>query len=169
MVTTFSYQDLKDVLMDSEPPKIKDPYILIDNPENGNLTVLASGKNSLEYNKTHGFVQSYPGVIVLHCLFGQGLVMMQRTDLEGNVKEVKVVPVRANSSVEIPSGYAYILINTGPNFLVALDNLPPDEKYRDTDSITEHKGLAYYVVEKKGEVAFEANPNYKFHPQLSIE
>lgn len=155
--------------MDTEQPRVKEPYFLIQSEEDGNITVVASGKNGIEYNKTFGLVNKFPGVINLHCLFGQGLLVLQRNDFEGTLKEIKVFSLRPGSSVEIPANSSYCLVNTGRHFLVTLDNMLNNPKYHTTEPILVTKGLAYYVIEKKGEIAFEKNPNYKFHPQLVME
>lgn len=143
--------------------------MIIENSTDGNLTVVSSGKNGAEYNKTYGLTHTYPGVVTLHCLFGHGVIMTQRYGPEGDVKEVKVHPLRPGATIEIPSSTSYCLVNTGRSLLVTIDNFQNNAKHISTDFLTEHKGMAYYVVERKGEVAFDRNPNYRFHPQLVME
>lgn len=169
MIDQKTYTELKPVLMDPTEPKVKDPYLVIPNSSDGNLTVVSSGKNGSEYNKTYGLTHTYPGVVTLHCLFGHGVIMTQRYGPEGDVKEVKVHALRPGTTVEIPSSTSYSLTNTGRGLLVTIDNFQNNAKHISTEFITEHKGLAYYVVERKGEVAFDKNPNYRFHPQLVME
>jgi oxalate decarboxylase/phosphoglucose isomerase-like protein (cupin superfamily) len=94
---------------------------------------------------------------------------MQRNDEFGEAKEFKMVILNPLKQVSVPVGWAMCLVNTGNKLLVVLRNSVLDSKYQDAKSIIEKKGLAYYVVEKKGEIAFEQNPSYRVHPQISAE
>lgn len=167
MVTTLSYKELQPVLMDSKVIGVKEPYFIIHGDNGENITVLAAGKNGIEYNKTFGTFHTFPGVEIYHCLYGQGILMMQRNDTENEAKEVRIISLRPGSTVEVPAGYGHCLVNTGKNFLVMADNAPQTSKVHNSDSIKDKKGLAYYIIDKKGNISFEANPNYSFHPQIS--
>jgi len=94
---------------------------------------------------------------------------MQRNDEAGEAKEFKVVSLSAGRVVSVPASWAMCIINTGSNFLVVLRNSAMNEKFFDTNPITKKHGLAYHVVEKKGDIAFEQNPNYRIHPQITTE
>lgn len=168
-IKTYSYQELKPVLLETEDPKVKEPYITVDSPTDGNLTIISSGRNGSEYNKTFGSVHTYPGVVSVHCLYGHGILMTQRFSPEGDVKEVQVHQLRPGKAIEVPSQTAYCIYNTGRHFLVAFDNFATKQRHSDETLIRQYKGLCYYVVERKGEIAFDKNPNYSFHPQLVME
>lgn len=156
--------------MDPKSSKIKEPYYLIDGVNNGHITIISPGKNGDEYNKTYGGTQSMLTVLSLHCLFGQGILLMQRQDLSGDAKEVKVVYLRPGTTTEVPSGFVYCLVNTGSNYLVVLDNFSQtSQTNHHSDDIKLKRGLSYYVVEKRGEIAFEKNPLYTFHPQIGMD
>lgn len=167
MVVTFSIKDIQSVLMDPKSPSIKEPYFIIKGENGENITVVSSGKNGLEFNKTIGYFHTFQGVVIYHCLYGQGILIMQRNDSMGEVKEIKVMGLRPGVSVEIPSGYGHCLANIGKNFLIVADNAPQNEKNQDSEYIKKKKGLAYYIVDKKGNVSFEENKNYSFHPQIT--
>lgn len=146
---------------------VKEAYFIIE----GDLQfifVVSPGKNTTEFNKTIGYFGSFAGIQTYQCLYGNGLMLMQRNDF-GGVKEFKVVSLNQGRQVLVPAGWGMCLVNTGNNFLVVLRSSFLDEKDQDTKPILEKQGLAYYVVEKKGEIAFEENPNYSFHPQITTE
>lgn len=167
MVTSKTAKDLKSVLMQGAKPEVKVPYYLIE--DNGQaIFVIASGRNGAEFNKTVGYFSNFPGMQTYQCLYGQGIFLMQRNDL-AEAKEFKVVSLNPGRQVSVPAGWGMGLVNTGNNLLVVLRNSFLDEKYKDPKPILEKQGLAYYVVEKKGEISFEENPNYKLHPQISTE
>jgi len=168
MIQTITRQEVKDVLLNPKGVGIKEPYYLIEG-DNQNITVVASGKNDYEFNKTFGYFHTYLGALIYTCLSGQGILIMQRNDFEGEPKEFKVVTLHSGKQVEIPAGYAHCLVNIGKGFLVTLDNGPKNPKFRDTERLKVKRGLAYYVVEKKGDIAFEANPAYRVHPQITSE
>lgn len=168
MIVTKIHKEIEDVLIDPKAPGVKEPYFVIR--EIGqNITILSPGKNGDEYNKTYGHFHTYMGVEIYNCLFGQGLLIMQRNDEEGEAKEFKVVTLHSGKQVEVPSGYGHSLINIGKSFLVMLDNSPDFEKSHNYEPIKSKRGFAYYIVEKKGEIAFENNPNYRIHPQITTE
>ena len=166
MVVTISAKELQGLLMDPKSTSLKEPYFVIKGENGENITVIASGKHGVEFNKTMGYFHTFPGVVIYHCLYGQGILLMQRNDTGGEVKEVRVVALRPGSSVEIPAGYGHCIANIGKNFLIVADNAP-DDKTQNMDFIKTKKGLAYYVVDKKGNVSFEENKNYSFHPQIT--
>lgn len=168
MIITKTHKELEDVLMDPKDTGVKEPYFIIR--EIGqNITIIVPGKNGDEYNKTYGHFHIYMGVEIYNCLYGQGLLIMQRNDEEGEAKEFKVVTLHSGKQVEVPSGYGHCIVNIGKSFLVMLDNSPDFEKSHNYETVKIKKGFAYYVIEKKGEISFEHNPNYHVHPQITTE
>lgn len=168
MVITKTADDLKPVLIDQTGQKIKIPYYLIED-KGQVIFAVAPGHNGIEFNKTVGYLSSFPGMQTYQCLYGSGILLMQRNDEFGEAKEFKMVTLNSGKQVTVPAGWAVCLVNTGSSLLVVLRNSVLEEKYRDSKPIIEKKGLAYYLIEKKGEIVFEKNSNYKIHPQISTE
>ena len=135
-----------------------------------NITVLSPGLNGVEYNKTFGHFHKFLGIEIYVCLYGQGILIMQRNDEFGEAKEFKVITLNSGKQVEIPSGYGHCVYNIGKGYVVFLDNSGEKaDKWHDYEPVSQKQGFAYYIVEKKGEIAFEPNPNYKVHPQITSE
>lgn len=168
MVITRKYQDIKPVLMEASRNYVKEPYYIIKNNDQI-IYVISSGLNGLEFNKNEGFISSYEAVLYYQCLYGQGLILMQRNDEKGEAKEFKITTLSSGKQVGLPSGWAFCLVNIGKKLLVVLGNKDLETKDMDSKPIFDKKGLAYYVIEKKGEIAFEQNPNYSVHPQITTE
>lgn len=168
MIEPRTRKDLLDVLMEPKEKGVKEPYSVIRG-DNQNITVLNPGKNGVEFNKTYGHFHNYLGIEIYNCLYGQGVLIMQRNDEMGEAKEFKVVTLHPGKQVEIPSGFGHCLVNIGRSYLVVLDNAPNTSKSHNFEPVKEKRGFAYYIVEKKGEIAFELNPNYRVHPQISTE
>jgi oxalate decarboxylase/phosphoglucose isomerase-like protein (cupin superfamily) len=168
MIQTKSHKELEDVLLEPKEKGVKEPYFVIRGDKQ-NITVLSPGLNGHEYNKTYGHFHNYLGIEIYNCLYGQGILIMQRNNEEGDAKEFKVVTLHPGKQVEIPSGFGHSLINIGKNYLVVLDNAPNTPKSHNYESVKEKRGFAYYIVEKKGEIALELNSNYRVHPQISSE
>lgn len=168
MLITKTAKDLKPVLMEGAKAEVKEPYSIIIGDDQV-IFVLKDGMNGEEFNKTEGYINSFPGVHVYQCLYGQGVLVMQRNDHQGEAKEFKVVTLNTSRAVGVPAGWAMCLVNVGKTFLVVMANLDINSKDIDSKPIFQKKGFAYYIVEKKGEVGFEQNPNYKLHPQITTE
>lgn len=167
MIQVIARSELKEVLMDPKAEGVKEPYSVILGEAGQNITVVTPGKNGNEFNKTIGSFHTYPGIEIYHIVYGQGVLVMQRNDEEGEAKEFRVVGLRPGLMVEVPAGYGHTLINVGKTYLVAIDSSPATVQSQNAEPVKKKHGLAYYVVDKKGEVGFEANPNYKMHPQVS--
>lgn len=168
MIIGKSRKEIKDVLMEPQRSGVKEPYYLIQEGDQV-IFVVSSGLNGSEFNKTEGFISSFLGIHIFQCLYGQGLMLLQRNDVAGEAKEFKVVTLSSGKQVELPSGWAMCLVNLGKNLLIVLGNLDMQSKELESRSIREKQGLAFYVIEKKGEIAFEQNPNYNLHPQITAE
>src|SRR3989344_1974159 len=147
MITVKTHQDLEDVLMEPKAPGIKDAYFVL--PGDGqNITAIVSGNNGREFNKTHGYFNESQTVEILNCLYGQGLLVMQRNDEAGEAKEFKMVSLNPGKQVIIPAGFGFSVINIGKIFLVVLDNSASTQAA--DNQLKAKRGFAYYVVEKKG-------------------
>lgn len=168
MIITKTSKDIKPVLMHPKVRPIKNPYYLITD-DGQTIYVVAPGLNGGEFNKTVGSISTLEGVTIYQCLFGQGIFMLQRNDEQEEVKEFKVVTLNSGRQVGIPAGWVSSLVNVGKSFLVVLKSGPYEENSSTSQPIIEKQGLAYYIVEKKGEISFEQNPNYSVHPQITTE
>ena len=168
MIVTKKAKDLKSVLMDPGARGVKYPYSLITAGDQ-TIFVVTAGQNGIEYNKITGYFSNFEGASIYQCLYGQGVLLLQRNDELGEAKEFKVVTLNSGRSVGVPAGWAMCLVNIGKTFLVVIGNLNINSRYIDEKPIVEKQGLAYFVVEKKGEIGFEENPNYKLHPQITTE
>lgn len=167
MISAISRQSLKGVLKEPKEKGVKNPYYIIKE-DSQIILVVSPGKNGSEFNKTLCFFSNLTGVNVYQCLYGQGILVMQRNDEAGEAKEFKVVTLSSGRQVEVPAGWAICISNIGRSFLVIVGPFMDGEDLDDKE-IVEKQGLAYYIVEKRGEIAFEQNPNYNVHPQISTE
>ena len=168
MIITRTHKDIEDVLMEPGVKGEKESYFIIESDEQ-NILVINSGKNGIEFNKTRGSFRKDNNISIYQCLYGQGILIMQRNDEGGEAKEFKVVTMHTGRQVVIPAGFLFGLANIGKGFLVVLDSYPYDSKIEQVENLKVKQGFAYYIVEKKGEIAFEQNPNYRIHPQISTE
>lgn len=168
MITAQTSEDLKPVLMKGVKSGIKNPYYLIEDQEQL-IFLVVPGRNGSEFNKTVGYFSTFPSMQIYQCLYGQGILVMQRNDEMGEAKEFKVVSLNPGRQVLVPSGWGMCLVNTGNSYLVVLRNSSLDEEYRDSKPILKKQGFAYFMVEKKGEISFEENPNYRIYPQITTE
>lgn len=168
MIVTKTRKDLKAFLKDPKTEGIDEPYFLIK-ADDQVIVAVSTGLNGQEFNKTEGFWGSLKETQFYQCLYGQGLLLMQRNGAEGEAKEFKVIALNPNRRAVVPIGWVLCLVNIGKNFLVVMSNLNLEIERWVTKSIREKHGLAYYVVEKRGEVAFEQNPYYSIHPQITTE
>lgn len=174
MVKQINAKDLKPVLIDpkvglsSKVKPVKNPYYLITD-EAQVIFVVSPGLNGVEFNKTIGSKGSFEGITIYQCLYGQGILALQRNDVGGQIKEFKVVTINSGRQVGVPAGWSSCLVNVGKGFLVVLKSGGYEETPANSADIIEKRGLAYYIVEKKGEIGFEQNPNYRVHPQITTE
>jgi len=158
MIITKTHKDLG----------IKIPYYLITDKKQL-IFVVAPGQDGVEFNKTSGYFSDFLGMQTYQCLYGSGILLMQKNDEMGEAKEFKIVILNPFKQVIVSAGWVMCLVNTGNSYLVVLKSSVLDGKYKVPKSIIEKRGFSYYVVEKKGEIAFEQNPNYHVHPQITTE
>ena len=168
MIITKTHRDVEEVLMEPRVKGMKESYFIIES-DGQNILVINSGKNGIEFNKTRGSFRKDNNISIYQCLYGQGILIMQRNDEGGEAKEFKVVTLQTGRQVVIPAGFIFGLSNIGKGFLVVLDSYPYDSKIEQVEELKVKQGFAYYIVEKKGEIAFEQNSNYRVHPQISTE
>lgn len=168
MIKLKTYKDLSPVLMEKSKKGVRTPYYLIADKDQV-IFAVSPGLNGGEFNKTPGSFNSFPGLQAYQCLYGSGILLMQRNDEFEEAKEFKMVRLSPHKQVNAPAGWFICLVNTGNGFLIVLKNGCLDEKYKIPKPMLSKKGFAYYVVEKKGEITFEPNPSYRVHPQITAE
>lgn len=168
MVITKSYKDIKSVLMESSRDYIREPYYVIKSNSQV-IFVLSSGLNGSEFNKTEGFISNYQGVLTYQCLFGQGILLLQRNDEMGEAKEFKVITINAGKHIDLPLGWAMCIVNIAKNLLVVFGSRDLKGKEINSKPIIDKRGFAYYIIDKRGEIAFKQNPNYSVYPQITTE
>lgn len=154
--------------MDPNSKGVKEPFFLIEG-EKQVVFVVAPGLNGEEFNKTLGDFNDFPTVSVYQVALGQGILVMQRNDENGEAKEFKFVSLHAGRQINVPSLWAVCFVNTSKNFLVIVRNNVIDKKYLNAVPIIKKHGLVYYVIDKKGDISFEKNPNYRVYPQITTE
>lgn len=155
-------------MMEKAKNGVKIPYYLISDKDQV-IFAISPGRNGSEFNKTSGCFNNFPGIQTYHCLYGSGILLMQRNDEFEEAKEFKMVRLGPHRQVNAPAGWFICLVNTGNNFLIVLRNSYLTEKYKIPKPILKKRGFAYYIVEKKGEITFEPNPDYHVHPQITAE
>ena len=104
MIKLITNQDLKAVLMEQGSRSAKVAYYLIA-AEDQIIFAVLSGRNGEEFNKTPGHFNNLGGLQTYHCLYGSGILLMQRIDESGEAKEFKVVTLNAGRQVGIPAGW----------------------------------------------------------------
>lgn len=165
MIITKTSKDLKPYVLDPKAKVIRNPYYMISEDEQV-IYVIVPGLNGIEFNKTAAQVITSLGVTHLTCLYGQGILALQRNDEGGEAKEFKIVTLSSGRQIGIPVGWISSLINVGKGFLVVLKSGAGEISIA---AVLEKRGLTYYVIEKKGEIGFEQNPKYRVHPQIATE
>ena len=173
-----THEKMQEVLMD---PKGTGPaihyYMIRGGSQQKNTTVWEPGMVSGEYIKTYGHYHVGDLSETYWIVYGQGVALMQKLKenesgemIADEVEEFKAIPVSAGSEVYMPSKFGHLLANTGPTYLVCIDDSPVDFEDRDPSSFPGHadyqlvkemRGFAYYVVEHEGKPALKKNPLYK--------
>ena len=104
MIIAKTDKDLKPVLMKGVKGGVKTPYYLIKNK--GQLIfVVSPGRNGIEFNKTVGYFSNFPGMQTYQCLYGRGVIVLQRNDELGEAKEFSARPLLLQAGIAAePSG-----------------------------------------------------------------
>ena len=170
-----SHEKMRDVLMapDSSGPAVH-YYMVRGGSSKRNVTIMETGTVGGEYIKTYGhyhignldetywFVQG--GGVVLQ----QKLVEKDGAPQADRVEEFKATVVKAGDSAYMPPGYGHLIVNTGDEWMVMIDDSPVEGAgdnasmpgHADYEAVKKMRGFAYYVVEKDGKPALVPNPLY---------
>ena len=171
-----SHEKMKEVLMnpDAQGPAIH-YYMIRGGSKKRNITVWESGTVGGEYIKTYGHYHVGNLDETYWIAQGEGIALLQKMVVENGVpqpdkiEEFKAVPVKAGDSVYMPAGYGHLVVNTGTQWLVTVDDSPVEGAgdsasmpgHADYEMVKQMRGFAYYVVEKGGIPTLVPNPLYK--------
>lgn len=173
-----THEKMQDVLMD---PSGVGPavhyYMIRGGVDQKNITVWEPGTVSSEYIKTYGHYHVGQLDENYEILFGEGIALLQKLQLDENgkmiadsVSEFKVIVTKPGQKIYMAPGVGHLLVNTGKTYFVTLDDSPVDFEDRDPSGLPGHadyepvkkmQGFAYYVVEHNGRPALKKNLKYK--------
>jgi glucose-6-phosphate isomerase len=171
-----SHEKMKEVLMnpDASGPAIH-YYMIRGGSTKRNVTVWETGTVGGEYIKTYGHYHIGNLDETYWIVQGQGIALLQKMVVVNGlpqpdiIEEFKAIPVKAGESVYMPAGFGHLVVNTGMEWLVTVDNSPVEgvqdsasmPGHADYETVKEMRGFAYYVVEKEGKPALVPNLLYK--------
>lgn len=158
--------EMREVLQDPTAAGPEEVYFMIRGKPN--ITVLVPGKLGEEFCKTYGHYHFHDEPEHYKVLHGEGIFLFQKKgENEAAIEDVQIKKVKAGETVEVPKGYAHLMINTGNEFLITADDAPTDAetKMNDYEPIRKMQGFCYYIVEENGEMKFIKNPRYKKVPE----
>lgn len=174
-----THEEMKPVLMvpDAEGPSVH-YYMIRGGTEQKNVTVWSPGTVGGEYIKAFGHYHRDSFIETYTIVSGTGIMLLQEHQ-KGAIDEIisiKAIRVAAGSVIDIPPNAGHLLVNTGTEWLVTVDNSPVEQSstesawpmHADYESVQNMRGFAYYVVEENGKPAFVRNPSYKSAPDIEI-
>lgn len=149
-------------------------YMIRGGSKKRNITVWETGKVGDEYIKTYGHYHVGNLDETYWIVQGEGVALLQkRVEEDGapvadKIEEFKAVRVKAGDSVYMPPGHGHLVVNTGKEWLVTVDNSPVADAgdsasmpgHADYEPVKAMQGFAYYVVEKDGAPALVRNQRY---------
>ena len=171
-----THEKMQEVLMNPEAPGPAIHYYMIRGGSNKrNITVWEAGTVGNEYIKTYGHYHLGNLDETYRIVQGEGIALLQkRVEEDGEaladkVEEFKAIRVKAGDSIYMPPGYGHLVVNTGAEWLVTVDDSPVEGTadsasmpgHADYEPVKRMRGFAYYVVEKDGAPALVLNPLYK--------
>lgn len=171
-----SHEKMQEVLMHPEAlgPAVH-YYMIRGGSQKRNITVWEAGTVGGEYIKTYGHYHVGDLDETYWIVQGEGIALLQKMIVEGGtpqsdkIEEFKAIKVKAGDSVYMPSGYGHLVVNTGKEWLVTVDDSPVAGAndsasmpgHADYESVKKMRGFAYYVVENGGAPALVPNPLYR--------
>ena len=173
MITTRTLEQLKPVLKDPTTAGLSEVYYVIrpvvarSFGKESNITIIPPARLESEFPKTFGHYHKRNEPEIYRFLYGSGLVLIQQRDSRGKVIKAQAISAKAGETVSVPEGFGHALVNTGDDLLITAD-WESDEAGHDYADIKAKHGMAYYVLEKEGNVVFEKNTHYKEVPQIEV-
>ncbi len=169
---TRTHEKMLDVLMDpaGTGPEVH-YYMIRGGSKKKNVTIMEPGTVSGEYIKTYGHYHIGDLDETYWFSSGEGVALLQKLadpSKPDAVAEFKAVKVQGGDSVYMPPGYGHLMINTGKEWLVMVDDSPVEGAddsasmpgHADYEAVKQMRGFAYYVVESNGAPALKKNPLY---------
>ncbi|MFH1896464.1 MAG: glucose-6-phosphate isomerase family protein [bacterium] len=173
MITTRTLEQLKPALKNPASSGPGEVYFVL-RPEVGrefgkepNITIVPPGRLGDEFPKTFGHYHTHNEPEIYRFLYGSGIVLIQQRDEKGVVKSVRAINASGGQTVKVPGGFGHCLINTGDDLLITAD-WESDEAGHSYTDIKARRGMAYYVLEKEGNIVFEKNIHYKEVPEIEL-
>lgn len=141
------------------------------------ITVLNSGNLNGECRKNsghyHGYVEGHtlPYPEIYEILYGKAAFFLQEahnfdSDEELDIKSMRMVILNTGDKIVVPAYCAHCAINVGDDMMAFYNLAVPCPLHY--DPITNHKGFAYYILNKNGVKVAVKNPNYKNVPELDV-
>lgn len=171
---TRSHEKMKEVLLEPDADGPENHYFMVrGGREKGNITVWESGKVGREYIKTYGHYHIDDLPETYWILSGEGIALLQKKSGDGKdpsrLEEFRAIKVKAGDTLDIPSYWGHLVVNTGNTFLVTKDDSPVNLSgdsasmpvHADYKEVQKMRGFAYYVVEHNDAPALIKNENYK--------
>lgn len=167
------HEKMLDVLMD---PSASGPaihyYMVRGGHQKRNVTVLETGTVGGEYIKTYGHYHIGALDETYWFSHGEGVALLQKLAnpaVHDVVESFQAVRVKAGESVYMPPAHGHLMVNTGKEWLVMVDDSPVEGTgdsasmpgHADYEPVKAMQGFAYYVVEHDGAPALKKNPRYK--------
>ena len=168
-----SHDKMKEVLM---KPEVSGPaihyYMIRGGSSKRNITVMETGTVGGEYIKTYGHYHIGNLDETYWFVQGEGVVLQQKLADPADpevVEEFKAIQVKQGDSAYMPPGYGHLILNTGKEWMVMVDDSPVEGTqdsasmpgHADYEMVKQMHGFAYYVVEKDGKPALVPNKLYK--------
>lgn len=154
--------EMREVLLDPKSLGPEEVYFMIRGKPN--ITVLVPGKLGKEFCKTYGHYHHHDEIEHYKVLHGKGIFLFQKKgENEAVIEDIQIKKAKAGDAVEVPRGYAHLMINSGNEFLVTADDAPAnaETEMNNYEPIKKMQGFCYYVIEENKEVKLVKNPNYK--------
>jgi len=168
-----AHEKMREVLMnpDASGPAVH-YYMIRGGSQKRNVTILEPGTVGNEYIKTYGHYHVGELDETYWFLAGEGIVLQQKlVDMSQPdvVADFKATKVKAGDSVYMPPGYGHLMVNTGQQWLVMVDDSPVEGTgdsasmpgHADYEMVKKMRGFAYYVVEKNGTPVLVPNKFYR--------
>jgi glucose-6-phosphate isomerase, archaeal len=171
-----SHEKMKDVLMNLDAPGPAIHYYMVrGGSKKRNITVMEVGTVGGEYIKTYGHYHVGQLDETYWFVQGEGIVLQQKLieengkSIPDRVEEFNAIPVKAGDSAYMPPKYGHLILNTGKEWMVMVDDSPVEGTqdsasmpgHADYELVKQMRGFAYYVVEKDGKPALVPNKLYK--------
>ena len=165
--------DLKPVLLDKDasgPDPVYSVYTDLEDHYWINKTVINSGLIGREYPKTFGHYHSAAVEETYFVADGEGVLMLQKrqgNDEQGDkITEVLLVRAKTGDQVVIIPEYGHSWSNVGNTPLILLDNWEEGHQSGDYESIKNHQGLCYYLINDEGKIVPLKNSKYQNVPPI---